>query len=129
MKSDVRDRPVGATVAGTPLDYMEDLYRFYFETVDADGAAERVLRNFLGPLHAKRLRRLAHGYEFVAPIQCAPDLISLLSQKNIAVYQLVRQGKPECRVFPPDTRRMRPAAEGTREMATTLIEAADVLRS
>lgn len=80
---------------GTPLDYSEDLYEFYLETVDVDGIAERVLRSFLGPRHAKRLRRLAHGFEFAAPIQCAPDLIRLLTQENIAVYQLVRQSKVE----------------------------------
>ena len=42
---------------------------------------------------------------------------------------LERRRLPECRVFPRDTRRVRPAAAGTREMATTLLEAADVLRS
>ena len=80
---------------GTPLDYSEELYRFYLETVDVDGSAECVLRSFLGPRHAKRLHRLAHGFEFAAPIQCAPDLIRLLTQENIAVYQLVRQAKAE----------------------------------
>ena len=80
---------------GTPLDYSEDLYAFYVETVDVDGTAERVLRDFLGPRHAERLRRLAHGFEFAAPIQCAPDLIRLLTQENVAVYQLVRRAKVE----------------------------------
>ena len=80
---------------GTPLDYSEELYRFYLETVDVDGTAERVLTSFLGPRNAKRLHRLAHGFEFAAPIQCAPDLIRLLTQENIAVYQLVRQAKAE----------------------------------
>ena len=42
-----------------PPDYSEDLYRFYLETVDVDGTAERVLRSFPGPRHAKRLHRLA----------------------------------------------------------------------
>ena len=82
-------------VIGTPLDYSEDLCEFYLEKVDVDGTAERVLRSFLGPRHAKRLHRLAHGFEFAAPIQCAPDLIRLLTQENIAVYQLVRQAKAE----------------------------------
>ena len=44
---------------GMPPDYSEDLYRFYLETVDVDGTAERVLRSFPGPRHAKRLHRLA----------------------------------------------------------------------
>ena len=82
-------------VTGTPLDCSEDLYGFYLETADIGGTAERALRDFLGPRHAKRLRRLAHGFEFAAPIQCAPDLIRLLTQENIAVYQLVRRAKVE----------------------------------
>lgn len=94
MSSGDANPPFGVSVAGTPLDYSEDLYRFYVEVADTDGTA-CVLRNFLGPWHAKRLRQVAHGYEFVAPIQCAPDLIRLLTQKNIAVYQIVRQAKAE----------------------------------
>jgi hypothetical protein len=82
-------------VTAGPLDYSEELYTFYIETVDADGTAECVLRSFLGPLHARRLHRLAHGFEFVSPIQCVPDLIRLLTQQNIAVYQVVRQAKAE----------------------------------
>ena len=95
MRSDDVIPPFGVPVAGTPLDYSEDLYRFYVETVDADGTAERVLRNFLGPRHAKRLHRCAHGFGFVAPIQCVPDMIRLLTRENIAVYQVVRQAKAE----------------------------------
>jgi hypothetical protein len=93
MSSDDASPSSERPVIGTPLDYSEDLYRFYLETVDPDGTADRVLRSFLGPPHEKRLRRLAHGFEFVAPIQSAPDLIRLLTQENMAVYQLVRQAK------------------------------------
>jgi hypothetical protein len=82
---------------GTPLDYSEDLYEFYVETVDLDGTAERLLKSFLGPRHGARVQRLAHGFRFAAPIQCAPDLIRLLTQANVAVYQLVRQVKVEGR--------------------------------
>ena len=95
MRSGDAIPPSEGAVIATPLEYSEELYRFYLETVDVDGAAERVLASFLGPRHAKRLHRLAHGSEFVAPIQCAPDLIRLLTQENIAVYQLVRQAKVE----------------------------------
>lgn len=95
MRSDDTIPPSEGSVIGTPLDYSENLYRFYLETVDVDGTAERVLTSFLGPRHAKRLHRFAHGFEFVVPIQCAPDLIKLLTQENIAVYQLVRQAKVE----------------------------------
>ena len=95
MKSRDAIPPSEGSVIATPLDYSEALYRFYLETLDVDGTAERVLRSFLGPRNAKRLHRLAHGFEFAAPIQCAPDLIRLLTQENIAVYQLVRQAKAE----------------------------------
>ena len=78
-----------------PLDCSEDLYRFYLETVDADGTAGRVLRSFLGPRREQRLRRLPHGFEFVSPIQCVPDLIRFLKQGILAVYPAVRQGKAE----------------------------------
>ena len=40
--------PSDGSVIGTPLDYSEDLYEFYLETVDVDGTAERVLTSFLG---------------------------------------------------------------------------------
>ena len=95
MRSGDAIPPSEGSVIATPLDYSEELYRFYLETVDVDGTAERVLASLLGPRHAKRLHRLAHGFEFVAPIQCAPDLIRLLTRENIAVYQLVRQAKVE----------------------------------
>lgn len=95
MNSGDTDPPFAVPVTGTPLDCSEDLYRFYLETADVSGTAQRVLRDFLGPRHAERLHRLAHGYEFVAPIQSVPDLIRLLTQEKIAVYQLVRQAKVE----------------------------------
>lgn len=94
MKPSDASRPFEGAVSGTPLDYSEDLYRFYLEIADADGA-ERVLRGFLGSRHAQRLQRFVHGFEFVVPIQCIPDLMRLLTQENIAVYQLVRQEKGE----------------------------------
>jgi hypothetical protein len=94
MKSDDANSSPDVPVAGTPADYSEDLYRFYVETADAD-RTRRVLMDFLGPRHAKRLLRLEYGFEFVAPIQCAPDLIRLLTQENVAVYQLVRRTKVE----------------------------------
>jgi hypothetical protein len=97
MNSADASPPFEAPCTGTPLDYSEDLYAFYLETVDVDGTAERLLRSFLGPRHAARVQRLAHGFRFAAPIQCAPDLIRLLTQANVAVYQLVRQAKVEGR--------------------------------
>jgi hypothetical protein len=80
-------------VTGDPLDYSEDLYRFYLETANVGEAAERALRTYLGPRHARQLKRVRHGFEFVVPIQCVPDVVRLLTQENVAVYQLVRQEK------------------------------------
>ena len=95
MSSGDASPPSEGPRTGTPRDYSEDLYAFYLETVDVAGTAERLLRNFLGPRHGARVQRLAHGFEFAAPIQCAPDLIRLLTQANVAVYQLVGQAKVE----------------------------------
>lgn len=80
---------------GTLTDYSEDLYRFYFEFLDASGAAERVLRDFLGSKRTHLLRELKDGFELDLPIQCVPDVIKLLVQENIGVYQVVRYNKLE----------------------------------
>ncbi|MGI9571435.1 MAG: hypothetical protein ACR2PH_17215 [Desulfobulbia bacterium] len=78
---------------GTPLDYTEGLYRFYFEVQDTDGSAEEIFKKFLGPNRVGCLVRLGHGYELELPIQCAPDVVRRLAKKNIAVYQVVRYAK------------------------------------
>jgi hypothetical protein len=39
--------------------------------------------------------RHRHGFEFVAPIQCVPDIVRCLARENVAVYQVVRQAKVE----------------------------------
>jgi hypothetical protein len=93
MKSSDADPPREVHAAGTPLDYSENLYTFYLETADVGGTPERVLRDFLGPRHATRLRRLPHGFEFVAPIQCIPEIVRMLTLENIAVYQVVRRAR------------------------------------
>ena len=87
------DPPYETSEIGTPLDYTEDLYRFYFEIRDAHGVVERTLNRFLGSDHAKRLHRLTHGFEMDLPIQSVPDLIRSLSGENIAIYQVVRHAK------------------------------------
>ena len=52
-----------------------------------------IFREFLAEVHAASLNRLTHGFELIAPPQCAPDLVRLLSRENIAVYQVVRYAK------------------------------------
>ncbi len=93
MKSDNAEPPYETSEIGTPLDYTEDLYRFYFEIRDAAGVAELELKSFLGREHANNLCRLTHGFEMDLPIQCVPDLIRILSAKSIAIYQVVRYAK------------------------------------
>lgn len=88
--------PLGADAdsnAGTPRDYSEDMYRFYFELIDHEGVAKELISMFLGERHSRGLITVSFGYEFDMPIQCAPDLIRLLSRENIAVYQVVRLAK------------------------------------
>jgi hypothetical protein len=79
----------GTCITGTPRDYSEDLYRFYLEIADPDRVAKKILIGFLGSQNARFLVDVEHGYELCMPIQCAPEIVRLLSDK-VAVYQLVR---------------------------------------
>ena len=72
------DPPYETSEIGTPLDYTEDLYRFYFEIRDTHGVVERALNRFLGSDHAKRLHRLTHGFEMDLPIFRASKINNLL---------------------------------------------------
>jgi hypothetical protein len=78
---------------GTPRDYSEDMYHFYFELIDHGGVAKKLISNFLGEQHSRGLTTASCGYEFDMPIQCAPDLIKLLARENIGIYQVVRLAK------------------------------------
>jgi len=93
MKSNDAIPPFETTEIGTPLDYTEDLYRFYLEVRDIDGTVEKLLCDFLGTAQAEQLQRLTHGFELSLPIQCVPDIIRLLTHENVAVYQIVRYAK------------------------------------
>jgi hypothetical protein len=83
-KSDV------ATLTGTPGEYSDDLYRFYFELIDNDHIAKEIITQFLGEKHATNLTAVDYGYEFNIPIQCAPEIVRLLQKRDIAIYQVVR---------------------------------------
>lgn len=78
---------------GTPLDYTSDIYRVYFEVRDFEGVFKNVISEFLGPKTAEKIETLSHGYEIELPIQCIPEVIVWLTNKNIAVYQVVRYAK------------------------------------
>ena len=87
----------GSTTLGTPLDYSETVYRFYLEVADCRPATRRLIERFLPRHHAARILDLDYGFELEMPIQSAPDLVRLLSNNNIAVYQLVRLAKTKGR--------------------------------
>ncbi|MFK3862250.1 hypothetical protein [Pseudoalteromonas rhizosphaerae] len=88
----------------TPKDYSEDMYKFYFEATtnlknsevgEWKGEALTIISSFLGHYHSKNITKLEFGYELIMPIQCVPDLVSLLIEKNIAIYQIVRGEKTQ----------------------------------
>ncbi|KJZ13624.1 hypothetical protein TW85_13080 [Marinomonas sp. S3726] len=81
--------------SGTPRDYSDDMYKVYFEVGEWEGRALTVLTECVGEAQAKHIKHLEFGYEFVMPIQCVPDVAKLLSQKNVAIYQIVRGAKIE----------------------------------
>lgn len=78
---------------GTPLDYTSDVYRVYFEVREHEGMVKEIISDFLGAERAKKVATLAHGYEIELPIQCIPEVVKLLTDRNIAVYQVVRYAK------------------------------------
>ena len=93
MSSDDASPSLYLPAVGTPADYTEGLSRLYFEIRDADGAAERIIRDFLGAERARQMCRLEHGFEIELPIQCVPDLVRLLMNRNIGIYQVVRYAR------------------------------------
>lgn len=78
---------------GTPKDYSEDMYKVYFELGEWEGIALDILTSFVGDSHSKNILHLEFGYELAMPIQCIPEVVRLLNQKNIAFYQIVRGEK------------------------------------
>ncbi|EGQ8485945.1 hypothetical protein ACTNIH_002002 [Vibrio parahaemolyticus] len=81
--------------SGTPSDYSEDMYKVYFEVGEWEGTALGIIESFVGHSHSKNITHLEFGYELAMPIQCVPDLVRLLNEKNIAIYQVVRGEKTE----------------------------------
>lgn len=85
------------TTMGTPLDYSESVYRFYLEVADCRAATRHVIEEFLPQHYIAQIVDLDYGFELEMPIQSAPDLVRLLSNENIAIYQLVRLAKTKKR--------------------------------
>ena len=93
MKSKEAEPSYETLEIGTPLDYTSDIYRVYFEVNDRNGKVLKILSDFIGEEKAKKIFKLAHGYEIEVPIQCVPDVVRLLCEKDIAIYQVVRYAK------------------------------------
>ncbi|MDP0590332.1 MAG: hypothetical protein QS748_14540 [Candidatus Endonucleobacter bathymodioli] len=81
--------------SGTLRDYSEDMYKVYFEIGEFEREGLNTLTSFVGDFHSKHILHLEFGYELAIPIQCIPEVVRLLSQKNIAIYQIVRGEKIE----------------------------------
>lgn len=81
--------------SGTPKNYSEDMYKVYFEVEEREGIALDILKSFVGHSHSRHILHLESGYELAMPIQCIPDVVRLLSQKDIAIYQIIRAERIE----------------------------------
>ena len=75
---------------GTPKDYTDDLYLVYFEVAEHEGKAKRILEDFLGENRKGIIQTHAHGYLVEIAMQCIPEIVRSLANKNIAVYQVIR---------------------------------------
>ena len=93
MRSDEAEPAYETLEIGTPRDYTSDVYKVYFEVYEYDGIVLGILTEYLGDDRASSINKLTHGYELELPIQCIPEVVSLLIQENIAVYQVVRYAK------------------------------------
>ncbi|KXI20932.1 hypothetical protein [Photobacterium sanguinicancri] len=79
--------------SGTLRDYSEDMYKVYFEIGEYQEVGLGVFTAFVGERHSKHILHLEFGYEVTMPIQCVPEVVRLLNQKNIAIYQIIRGEK------------------------------------
>jgi len=93
MKNDESEPPYETLEIGTPLDYTSDMYKVYLEVREHNGMVLKILREFLGEDKASAINQLPHGYELELPIQVIPEVVRVLNQNNIAVYQVVRYAK------------------------------------
>lgn len=93
MKSNDADPPYETLEIGTPRDYTSDIYKVYLEVGKTDDVILNIFTDYMGVDKARNITVLTHGYELELPIQVIPEVVSLLSKNNIAVYQVVRYAK------------------------------------
>jgi len=79
--------------SGTLRDYSDDMYNIYFEIGEHQGVGLAILTRFVGELHSNLILPLEFGYEVTMPIQCVPEVVKLLNEENIAIYQIIRGKK------------------------------------
>jgi hypothetical protein len=93
MKSNDADPPYETLEIGTPRDYSSDIYKVYFEVGNPNSAILNLLTDYMGVDKGRDITVLTHGYELELPIQVVPEVVRLLSENNIGVYQVVRYAK------------------------------------
>ena len=95
MKSTDTNPVYKTSEIGTPKDYTDDLYLVYFEVGEHNEIAKKVFETYLGEQKKERLQMLAYGYMVEIALQCTPDIVKRLAEKNIAIYQVNRIAKIE----------------------------------
>lgn len=105
MDTTETEQPHGSEM-GSPRDYSERMYRFYLELADCCGKVRQMIEEFLPKQYAAKILKHDYGFELEMPIQCAPDLVRLLSSHNIAIYQLVRLSRSKNQWRPPSPLKM-----------------------
>lgn len=93
MTTDKKAEQYQTSEIGTSRDYTEDVYKVYFEVGEYKETALNILATYLGEDKAHSITKLAHGYELEIPIQCVPDIASLLCEGGVGIYQIVRYAK------------------------------------
>lgn len=93
MKNTDAQPPYETLEIGTPLDYTSDIYRVYLEVGENNDTVKDILIDFMGIEKKHQIVSLVYGYEIEIPMQCIPEIVRLIVNKNIAVYQVNRISK------------------------------------
>ncbi|MFN4161946.1 MAG: hypothetical protein ACK4FW_08205 [Stenotrophomonas sp.] len=84
---------------GTPREYSDALYRVYFEVGEWQDIARDAITAFLVERSRDHpafdfapaaLEVKAHGYEVDLPMQLIPEVVRVLAERNVGIYQVVR---------------------------------------
>ncbi len=97
MKSTDATPTYESSEIGTPKDYTDDLYLVYFEVGEYQERVKEILESYLGADRKGNIQTLTHGYIVEIALQCTPDIVKMLVDENIAVYQVNRFEKSDGR--------------------------------